>query len=168
MNGMPRICRHTIFICGNPQRYRKPLKQRGFLPRSGGHSSSNWCQQGQVPRLGMRAATGVVVMMAKLRTHSPADERQLSQSPRQRHKPAVCERDRSWRESITRPVSAGPIRPTGPAPQGLVPILTAGRITDDQRPSRRQIQASAGRPLSVVLPQRSRLTTMLRPCSSPT
>jgi len=28
------------------------MKQRGFLPRSGGHSSSYWCQQDQVPRLG--------------------------------------------------------------------------------------------------------------------
>jgi hypothetical protein len=26
-------------ICGNPQRYGKPLKQRGCLPRSSGHSS---------------------------------------------------------------------------------------------------------------------------------
>ena len=31
----PQICWHTIFICGNPQRYGKPLKQRGFLPRCG-------------------------------------------------------------------------------------------------------------------------------------
>ena len=29
----PRICRHTIFICRNPQRYGKPLKQRGFVGR---------------------------------------------------------------------------------------------------------------------------------------
>jgi hypothetical protein len=45
VNGMPRICRHTIFICGNSQRYGKPLKQRGVLPRSGGHSSSYWYHQ---------------------------------------------------------------------------------------------------------------------------
>jgi hypothetical protein len=25
-NGMPRICWHTIFICGEPQWYGKPLK----------------------------------------------------------------------------------------------------------------------------------------------
>ena len=37
------------------QRTGKPLKQCGFLPRSGGHSSSYWCQQGQVPRLGQAA-----------------------------------------------------------------------------------------------------------------
>jgi putative ABC transport system substrate-binding protein len=29
---MPRICWHTIFTCGKPQWYGKPLKQRGFLP----------------------------------------------------------------------------------------------------------------------------------------
>jgi len=31
-----------------PQRYGKPLKQRGFLPRPGGHSSRYWCQQDSV------------------------------------------------------------------------------------------------------------------------
>ena len=41
----PRICWHTIFIRGNPQWYGKPLKQRGPLPRSGGHSSRYWCQE---------------------------------------------------------------------------------------------------------------------------
>ena len=51
-NGMPRICWDTIFICGNSQWYGKPLKQRAFLPRPGGHSSRYWCQQRQVPRLG--------------------------------------------------------------------------------------------------------------------
>ena len=40
---------------GHSQRYGKPLKQRGFLPQSGGHSSCYWCQQGQVPRLGRRS-----------------------------------------------------------------------------------------------------------------
>jgi hypothetical protein len=35
-------------ICGNLQRYSKPLKQRGFLPRSGGHSSRYWCQRDSV------------------------------------------------------------------------------------------------------------------------
>src|SRR5215469_17475207 len=50
----PRICWHTIFSFGNPQRYGKPLKQPGFLPRSGGHSSRYWCQQDQVPSLGRR------------------------------------------------------------------------------------------------------------------
>ena len=30
---MPRICWHTIFICGKPPRYRKPLKQLGLLSR---------------------------------------------------------------------------------------------------------------------------------------
>ena len=44
------------FTCGNSHRYGKPLKQRGFLPRSGGHSSSYWCQLGQVPRLGRRCS----------------------------------------------------------------------------------------------------------------
>ena len=29
----PRICWHTIFICGKPQWYGKPLKQRGLLSR---------------------------------------------------------------------------------------------------------------------------------------
>ena len=29
----PRICWHTIFICGTPQWYGKPLKQRGLLSR---------------------------------------------------------------------------------------------------------------------------------------
>ena len=32
-NGMPRICWQTIFICGKPQWYGKPLKQRGLLSR---------------------------------------------------------------------------------------------------------------------------------------
>ena len=44
----PQICWHTIFICGNSQRYGKQLKQRGFLPRSGGHSSRCWCQRDSV------------------------------------------------------------------------------------------------------------------------
>src|SRR5215469_6429931 len=44
----PRICWHTIVICGNPQRYGKPLKQRGFLSRSGEHSSRYRCQQDSV------------------------------------------------------------------------------------------------------------------------
>ena len=30
---MPRICWQTIFICGKPQRYDKPLKQLGLLSR---------------------------------------------------------------------------------------------------------------------------------------
>jgi len=30
---MPRICWQTIFICGKPQWYGKPLKQRGLLSR---------------------------------------------------------------------------------------------------------------------------------------
>ena len=32
-SGMPRICWRTIFICGKPQRYDKPLKQLGLLSR---------------------------------------------------------------------------------------------------------------------------------------
>src|SRR5262249_27368057 len=65
----PRICWHTILTCGNSERYSKPLKQRGFLPRSGGHSSSYWYQQGQVPgpdrsggrgRSGLSAETGTL------------------------------------------------------------------------------------------------------------
>ena len=32
-SGMPRICWQTIFICGKPQRYDKPLKQLGLLSR---------------------------------------------------------------------------------------------------------------------------------------
>jgi hypothetical protein len=44
----PRLCWHTNFICGNPQRYGKPLKQRGCLPRSSGQSSRCWCQQDSV------------------------------------------------------------------------------------------------------------------------
>src|SRR5215469_18078987 len=43
----PRICRQTIFICGKPQWYSKPLKQLGFLPRQEGHSSSYGYQQRQ-------------------------------------------------------------------------------------------------------------------------
>jgi hypothetical protein len=44
----PRICWHTIAICGNRQRYGKPLKQRGFLSRSGEHSSRYRCQQDSI------------------------------------------------------------------------------------------------------------------------
>jgi HAD superfamily hydrolase (TIGR01509 family) len=32
-SGMPRICWQTIFICGKPPRYDKPLKQLGLLSR---------------------------------------------------------------------------------------------------------------------------------------
>ena len=32
-SGMPRICWQTIFICGKPRRYDKPLKQLGLLSR---------------------------------------------------------------------------------------------------------------------------------------
>src|SRR6516162_9635379 len=54
----PRLCWHTNFICGNPQRYGKPLKQRGCLPRSSGHSSRYWCQQDSVfARSGCLCAT---------------------------------------------------------------------------------------------------------------
>jgi hypothetical protein len=38
-NGMPPNLLAHHFIYGNPQWYGKPLKQRGPLPRSGGHSS---------------------------------------------------------------------------------------------------------------------------------
>ena len=47
-NGMPRICWHTIFICGNPRWHGKPLKQLGFLSRSGGHSSRCWYRKDSV------------------------------------------------------------------------------------------------------------------------
>jgi Resolvase, N terminal domain len=43
----PNLLAH-YFIYGNPQWYGKPLKQRGPLPRSGGHSSRYWCQQDSV------------------------------------------------------------------------------------------------------------------------
>ena len=39
------------------------LKQLGFLPRSGGHSSSYWCQKGQVPRL---VSTSPVITLLRL------------------------------------------------------------------------------------------------------
>jgi len=68
----PRICWHTIFTCGNSERYGKPLKQRGFLPRSGGHSSSYWYQQGQVPRLGRRVDFPAARVVAALRAHDRA------------------------------------------------------------------------------------------------
>ena len=44
----PRICRHTILTCGNPQWYGKPLKERTLLSRQDGHSSRYWCQQDSV------------------------------------------------------------------------------------------------------------------------
>src|SRR5215470_3412599 len=33
LDGMPRICWYTIFICGKPLRCDKPLKQLGLLSR---------------------------------------------------------------------------------------------------------------------------------------
>ena len=42
----PNLLAHYV-ICGNP-RYGKPLKQRGFLSRSGEHSSRSRCQQDSV------------------------------------------------------------------------------------------------------------------------
>src|SRR6516165_121945 len=57
---MPRICWHTIFT-GGKQVVRQAIETAGISPRSGGHSSSYWCQQGQVPRLGRRCSRGRLV-----------------------------------------------------------------------------------------------------------
>jgi hypothetical protein len=61
----PQICWHTIVICGNSQRYGKPLKQRGFLPRSGGHSSRCWCQRAGVERAPAKAAANGCRLMSR-------------------------------------------------------------------------------------------------------
>src|SRR6516225_7425881 len=47
----PNLLAHYPLPVGTHSGTANPLKQRGFLLRSGGHSSSYWCQQGQVPRL---------------------------------------------------------------------------------------------------------------------
>jgi len=73
----PRICWHTIVICGNPQQYGKPMKQRGFLPRSGGHSSRCWCQQDSVfppgkPCFAVDGEAAAADRLAVSRHHKPA------------------------------------------------------------------------------------------------
>src|SRR5215469_4321751 len=46
---MPRICWHTIFTCWTPQVVRQAVETAWISASLGGHSSSYWCQQGQVP-----------------------------------------------------------------------------------------------------------------------
>jgi hypothetical protein len=43
----PRICWHTIFICGKPTVVRQAIETARASVSSGGHSSSCWCQQRQ-------------------------------------------------------------------------------------------------------------------------